>query len=587
MNIKSDKIICLLLLVCLAGCMAPPFPVIRPVPKSSPEWNKKKRAEENFIKARAYEMAGYPRLAMHFYESACDLDPRSQTLRTLLVEKYLLSSQYSQALLLLKGNKKNGELTDEDRRMLADVYLRLGKYENVAAMLEAIRDKRAEEHYTLGLLYETQGEGAKAAGEFAGYLEKNPESAQMWLKTAALYTRLKRFNAAESLFVNMEKRFGQTPELLNGIGLMRLARLDTAQALNSFKMALLLDSAFEEALRNMAQIQIRRGQWADAIAAYEKLYVSDSLGEVYGKTLSLLYYYNSDYAKAGGLVRKLLADNIDDYELHFYLGLVYAAQDSLDAARIEYEKTLAIRNTFPDAWQQLCYVALKEKNMDRALDAALRFNAALPQSAVSWRMEGYVLNARGEFGRALAPLKKAVSLDSADALAWFELGSSLERTKDTDKAASAFKHVLSLRPADPQAENYLGYMWAEQGINLDSAEALLQSALRQDSLNGAYLDSYAWILFKKGDLDGALSYIVKAAKLITDDPVVFSHYGDILLKKGDRTAALAIYKKGIGLDAEKSSAQDMADLKSKIKSLENQPGPANPAEGAAPENSKP
>ena len=31
----------------------------------------------------------------------------------------------------------------------------------------------------------------------------------------------------------------------------------------------------------------------------------------------------------------------------------------------------------------------------------------------------------------------------------------------------------------------------------------------------------------------------------------------------------------------------MADLKSKIKSLENQPGPANPAEGAAPENSKP
>jgi uncharacterized protein HemY len=124
--------------------MAPPFPVIRPVPKSSPEWNKKKRAEENFIKARAYEMAGYPRLAMHFYESACDLDPRSQTLRNLLVEKYLLSSQYSQALLLLKGNKKTGELTDEDRRMLADVYLRLGKYENVAAMLEAIRDKRAE-----------------------------------------------------------------------------------------------------------------------------------------------------------------------------------------------------------------------------------------------------------------------------------------------------------------------------------------------------------------------------------------------------------------------------------------------------------
>lgn len=561
--------------------MTPPFPVVRPVPKSSTEWNKKKRAEENFIKARAYELAGYNRLAVHFYESASELDPQSQALRNLLVEKYLLSSQYDQALVLLKGNKKNSDLSDEDRRMLADIYLRLGKYGNVTAMLEAVHDKRAEEHYTLGLLYETQGDGAKAVGEYAGYLVKNPESVQMWLKTAGLYVRLKRFNAAESLFVNMERRFGQTPELLNGIGMMRLARQDTVQALNSFKMAVLIDSSYDEALRNIAQIQIRKGRWAEAISGYERLYKSDSVGEVYGKTLALLYYYNNAYAKAADLIRKLLADNVEDYELHFYCGLVNAAQDSLEAARMEFEKTLAIRDSFPDAWQQLCSVALREKNMDRALDAALRFSAAMPQSAASWRMEGYVLNARGEFERAQAPLKKALSLDSADALAWFELGSSFERTKNVDKAASAFKRVLSLRPGDPQAENYLGYMWAEQGIKLDSAAALLKSALKQDSLNGAYLDSYAWIFYKKDEPDSALSYIVKAVRLLADDPVVFSHYGDILLKKGDRAGALSVYKKGIGLGSEKISAEDSVDLKNKIKSLEGAaPGSAKPSGNA-------
>ena len=576
-----------ILFLWLAGCVTPPFPVVRPVPKTSQEWNKKKRAEENFIKAREYEMVGYNHLALHFYESALDLDPKSPTLRDLLVEKYMASAQYNQALLLIKGNKKNKVLSDGDRRMLADIYLRLGKFGNVSETLEEIKDKRTEEYYTLGLIYESQGNLAKAAQEYSGYLRKNPESLQMWLKTAGLYTKLKHYDAAESLFVGMERRFGQAPELLNGIGMMKLARQDTVQALNSFKMALLIDSTYEDAVRTIAQIEIHRGHWTQAIAGYEKLYNNDSLGDVYGKTLALLYYYNNQYAKAGALLHKLLAENIDDYEVHFYCGLVLASQDSGDLARMEFEKTIVLRNSFTDAWQQLCYLALKEKDFDRALETARRFEKAMPKSPESWRMEGYVLNAKNEYDRAVGALKKAISLDSTDALAWFELGSSLERTKNRDKAELAFKRVLALKPADPQAANYLGYMWAEAGVKLDSAEGLLKMALSQDSLNGAFLDSYAWIFFKKGDIDSALAYIVRALHTITDDPVVFIHYGDILAKKGDAAGALAAYKKGLGVASEKSAPEDVADLKNKIKALEGAFSGATKPSNGLPETHKP
>jgi len=575
------------MLVWFTGCVAPPFPVVRPVPKTSSEWSKKKRAEENFIKAREYEMIGYNHLALHFYESAFALDPNSVTLRDLLVEKYMVSSQYSQALLLIKGNKKNvAELSDADKRMLADIYLRLGRFGNVSELLEEIKDKRAEEYYTLGLIYESEGSTAKAAREYSGYIGKNPESLQMWLKTAGLYTKLKQYDEAESLFVRMERRFGQVPELFNGIGLMRLARQDTVQALNSFKMATFVDSSNDEALRTIAQIQIHRGQWAQAIAGYEKLYDGDSLNDGYGKTLALLYYYNKQYDKAGVLIHKLLAENIDDYEVHFYCGLVLAAQDSGDLARMEFEKSLVIaakdsvvRNNFTDAWQQLCYLALREKDLGRALETAKRFEKAMPQKAESWRMEGFVLNAKNEYDRAAVALKKAIALDSADALAWFELGSSLERMKKRDKAELAFKRVLALKPADPQAANYLGYMWAEAGIKLDSALTIIKMALLQDSLNGAYLDSYAWVFYKKGSIDSALVYIVKAIGTIGDDPVVFSHYGDILAKKGDMAGALAAYKKGLGLSPEKASPEEIADLKDKIKFLEKNSGaPGNPVD---------
>jgi Flp pilus assembly protein TadD len=202
-------------------------------------------------------------------------------------------------------------------------------------------------------------------------------------------------------------------------------------------------------------------------------------------------------------------------------------------------------------------------------------------------MEGYVLNAKNEYDRAVGALKKAISLDSTDALAWFELGSSLERTKNRDKAELAFKRVLELKPTDPQAANYLGYMWAEAGVKLDSAEGLLKMALSQDSLNGAFLDSYAWIFFKKGDIDSALAYIVKALRTITDDPVVFIHYGDILAKKGDAAGALAAYKKGLGVASEKSAPEDVADLKNKIKALEGAFSGATKPSNGLPETHKP
>jgi Tfp pilus assembly protein PilF len=88
-------------------------------------------------------------------------------------------------------------------------------------------------------------------------------------------------------------------------------------------------------------------------------------------------------------------------------------------------------------------------------------------------------------------------------------------------------------------------MWAEKGMKLDSAKALLESALSRDPDNGAFLDSYGWIFFQLGAMEKAYEYILKAVVRIHNDAVVFEHMGDILSRRNDREGALKAYKRSL------------------------------------------
>jgi tetratricopeptide (TPR) repeat protein len=292
---------------------------------------------------------------------------------------------------------------------------------------------------------------------------------------------------------------------------------------------------------------------------------ADTTGGMFDRTLALLYYYTQKNEQAKALIKRMLNEDIEDGELHYYLGLVYEAQDSLENARMEIEKSLVVRPAFADAWLQLCYMDLRRKEFDSALSTAKRFAKAMPSLGAAWRTEGYVHNVRKEFALSLPLLKKAIGLDSSDTFGWFEFGSALERTGELEKAAAAFRRVLALRPGDPAAANYLGYMWIDKGVKLDSAKKLIECALSKDSANGAYLDSYAWAFYKQGDIDSAYAYILKAIAQIKDDGTVYSHLGDILQKKGDRKAALDAYKKGLAVDPE---SEDAGSTREKIRLLE-------------------
>lgn len=536
------------------SCASQQFPMVRAPQRATREHDARIRAEEYFLKARDYDRRGLPQMAESFYKLALDLDPSSHILRELLAEKYVELSKYTQALLTIKDREASDSLTEKEGRLLATAYLKLGQFARAAELLEKIQDKSAGDLYSLALLNESAGDLERALGYYRLYFDQTGRSADVGVKIVGVLLKQRRFGAAESLLVDLETRFGQSAQLLNLLGVTNLSKGDTTQAVGFLKLALIADSTHEEALRNVAQIYIQRSQFDQAIPYYRALYRIPYWGEVYGKTLGLLYYYTNRYSEAQDLFGRLLAGNVDDYELHYYLGLVAQAQDNGDLARLEFEKAIAINTTWVDPWRQLCYLSLSEKNHAQALRDAQRFVAAVESNSLSWRTLGTVYGARREYAAAESAFAKAVVVDSSDASAWFELGGVLERQKLVDRASIAFRKVLALRPADAVAANYLGYMWAEQKTNLDSAQLLLEMALGKEPDNGAFLDSYAWIFFQKGDIQRAAEYLVKAMEKITDDPVIFEHWGDILAAKEDTAGAVHAYRRSLELNPENRDA---------------------------------
>ena len=148
-------------------------------------------------------------------------------------------------------------------------------------------------------------------------------------------------------------------------------------------------------------------------------------------------------------------------------------------------------------------------------------------------------------------------LDSPPVRTLFLLGASYERSGQHDPAVAAFRRALAQQPDFPEALNYLGYMWAERGENLEEALSMIQKAVKVDPDNGAYVDSLGWVFFQLGRHDEALAQLQRAARLVPGDGTVLEHLGDAFLAVGQVDEAREAYLQALELgDANTSQLEE-------------------------------
>jgi len=101
-------------------------------------------------------------------------------------------------------------------------------------------------------------------------------------------------------------------------------------------------------------------------------------------------------------------------------------------------------------------------------------------------------------------------------------------------------------PEDPSVNNDLGYLYADQGKNLEQAEKMIRKAIASEPDNPAYLDSMGWVLFKKGKFEEAVEYLEKAVKTPSgSDATIWEHLGDCYEKLNKMDKAAEAWQKGL------------------------------------------
>ena len=169
-------------------------------------------------------------------------------------------------------------------------------------------------------------------------------------------------------------------------------------------------------------------------------------------------------------------------------------------------------------------------------------------------------------------------------LSQFSLSNIYVQKGELPKGEEILEKILEINPDNVQANNDLGYLWADQGKNLEKSEKMIRKALAAEPENGAYLDSLGWVLFKLGKVEESIEPLEQATKMnMGSDTTVWDHLGDAYLKLMRTEKAIEAWQTALQ-HSEDDSSQD-PDLIERIKDKLKQHGASalpKPAEKGSP-----
>ena len=146
------------------------------------------------------------------------------------------------------------------------------------------------------------------------------------------------------------------------------------------------------------------------------------------------------------------------------------------------------------------------------------------------------------------------------------LGDMYHTQKQMKEAYAAYDSALVYNPSNIGALNNYAYYLSVDRRDLDKAEEMSYKTVKAEPNNATYLDTYAWILFEKGNYAEARIYIDNAMKSEGGDKsdVIVEHCGDIYYMTGDVDGALTYWKKALEMGSESKTLKQKIEKKKYI-----------------------
>lgn len=423
--------------------------------------------------------------------------------------------------------------------------------------------------------------------------ELNPDKTEVQLRLAAACVRNEKYEEALKVYERIEEFEGETVEtaafkaalcsqLGDTLGAIQQMRTLYNTAPSNVTYNLVMSEMFlqfeqrdsalfyldraQELEPNNGNVYFSKAQYYDAIGdsinfdkqIYNALVAPgldvDTKLDVLAQYTTTQLMRNDSTDRVNNLFKVMIEQHPLEPKVHELYSRYFSTIKDYKHAVEELGYGLDLDPTNAEAWQRLMVVNVLDENYPKAIEAAKKALEYNPENLTLYRSIGPLYYQIKEYDKAIATYDKA--LEMVDSVAEKELYSDLLGGKgdvlvelgDSVGAYDLYEKALSIFPGNTSVMNNYAYFLSLSDKSLDKAESMAAKAVNANPNNATFIDTYAWVYFKKKNYDMALFYI-KSAISNSEEPSsdIIEHYGDILYMTGDKDEAVKQWEKALEL----------------------------------------
>jgi tetratricopeptide (TPR) repeat protein len=545
-----------------------------------------------FAEAKRYDRA------IQAYRRGLVYDEDHPVLPLRLAEVLMKCDRADEALGLVERFLKRQPQGGEGYELLAKILTALKREDEITPRLEQAAkadSKNLPLQYALADRYREVGQVEKAEELYKSLLAAQPTPQGYGALAASLLKRKKTEELIKVLVEAVTKRDGleavrpqlesivKDPAYAGEVLDVGLKLLEAPPAGFDTRVAMmLLDGIAKDASKADPAL-------ADKLLAIQRLALKQNPNPVLYQEIAFTQARLKKYDQAAATLDELMARFPAERNARTLLSLSQIRREAgqIEQALSAVREAIKLDPNEDSAQIYLCMILAQAGKPDEAIEVARTALKADPANVDFNRFLGYVLTQYGRDDEAIAFYKGLIDRypnnDEVVRLARSGLSVVYVNQGDFAKGEAELEALLQRQPDDPGVNNDLGYLYADQGKNLEKAEAMVRKALQEEPKSSAYLDSLGWVLFKSGKVKEAVEPLQQAIENMTGsgDATIYEHLGDVYFRLQDNAKA-----KDAWVQAEKAGTKAappdkrLPEIRKKLKMLDElapEPKPASPA----------
>src|ERR1039458_9752842 len=263
---------------------------------------------------------------------------------------------------------------------------------------------------------------------------------------------------SEALFGHAVKVTRDNYLAYNNLGYYLNNQGRTAEAMENYRQALKINSAYDDALNNLGYALAGQKKYAEAIPLYEAaLRVRPRHAEVHNNLGNAL----SETGKIDEAIQHYLIalqEKPDHADAHNNLGIALAMKGRLDEAITHFHEAIRCKPNYASAHSNLGNALAVQHKLDEAIKEYQESLRLKPDDAQAHNNLGNALAEQGKVEAANEHYGQALRLNADNPEAHFNLALALWRQGKRDEATAHLREALRLKPDYAEAQAQLKSM---------------------------------------------------------------------------------------------------------------------------------